>query len=140
MSKIQEPSRPWKILHMDRVTILPPRGDRSYNSSIAMVDKFSKTPILLPFNKDNEALLIWNKLISWNDILTKIISERYPKFTSEPLNHLHQLFGTKLSFSTAYHPKTDRLAKKRFQTLEDMVRRSCAYGLELKNCDLLMHD
>ncbi|MBW0563027.1 hypothetical protein O181_102742 [Austropuccinia psidii MF-1] len=45
----------------------------------------------------------------------------------------HQLFGAKLSFSTAYHPQTDGLAERMIQTLEEMVRRFCAYGLELKD-------
>ncbi|MBW0591287.1 hypothetical protein O181_131002 [Austropuccinia psidii MF-1] len=30
MMKIQEPSRPWEIVHMDWVTGLPPGGDRSH--------------------------------------------------------------------------------------------------------------
>ncbi|MBW0491034.1 hypothetical protein O181_030749 [Austropuccinia psidii MF-1] len=34
MTKIQEPSRPLKIFHMDWVTGLPPVGDASYNSCI----------------------------------------------------------------------------------------------------------
>ncbi|MBW0581842.1 hypothetical protein O181_121557 [Austropuccinia psidii MF-1] len=36
MIKIQEPSRPWEIVHMDLVTGLPPGGDRSYNSCLVM--------------------------------------------------------------------------------------------------------
>ncbi|MBW0540788.1 hypothetical protein O181_080503 [Austropuccinia psidii MF-1] len=51
-----------------------------------------------------------------------------------------QLFGKKLSFSTAYHPETDGLAKRMIQTLEDMVRRFCACGLEFKYCDGFTHD
>ncbi|MBW0499726.1 hypothetical protein O181_039441 [Austropuccinia psidii MF-1] len=40
MIKIQEPSRPWEIVHMDWVTGLPPGGDRSYNSCLVVVDRF----------------------------------------------------------------------------------------------------
>ncbi|MBW0485307.1 hypothetical protein O181_025022 [Austropuccinia psidii MF-1] len=54
--------------------------------------------------------------------------------------NLHQLFGTKLSFSIAYHPQTDGLAERMIQTLEDMVRRFCAYGLEFRDCDGFTHD
>ncbi|MBW0517189.1 hypothetical protein O181_056904 [Austropuccinia psidii MF-1] len=49
-------------------------------------------------------------------------------------------FGTKLSFSTAYHLQTDGLAERMINTLVDMVRRLCAYGLELKDCDGFTHD
>ncbi|MBW0499245.1 hypothetical protein O181_038960 [Austropuccinia psidii MF-1] len=31
MIKIQAPSRPWEIIHMDWVTCLQPAGDKSYN-------------------------------------------------------------------------------------------------------------
>ena len=40
------------------------------------------------------------------------------------------MLGSRLAFSTAYHPQTDGLAERIIQTLEDMVRRFCAYGLE----------
>ncbi|MBW0592420.1 hypothetical protein O181_132135 [Austropuccinia psidii MF-1] len=53
---------------------------------------------------------------------------------------MHQLFGIKLFFSTTYHPQTDGLAERMIQTLEDMVRRSCAYGIEFKECDGFTHD
>ncbi|MBW0553563.1 hypothetical protein O181_093278 [Austropuccinia psidii MF-1] len=85
------------------------------------------------------ALLIWNRVVSWTGIFTNIISDRDPKFTSALWTNLHQLFGTKLSFSTSYHPQTDGLAERIIQTLEDMVRRFCAYGLELKDCDGFTH-
>ncbi|MBW0560314.1 hypothetical protein O181_100029, partial [Austropuccinia psidii MF-1] len=137
--KIQEPSRPWKIGHMDWVTGLPTVSYRSYNSCLVIVDRFSKTQIFLPCHKDDTAmdtaLLIWNRVVSWTGIFTNIISDRDPKFTSALWINLHQLFGTKLSFSTAYHPQTDGLAERMIQILEDMVRRLCAYCLEFKDCD-----
>ncbi|MBW0519086.1 hypothetical protein O181_058801 [Austropuccinia psidii MF-1] len=117
MIKIQEPSRPWEIFHLDWVAGLPPGNDRSYNACLVIVDIF----------------------ISWTGIFTNIISDRDPKFTSELWKNLHQLFGTKLSFSTAYHPQTDVLAERMIQTLQYMVRRFCAYGLELKDCDGFTH-
>ncbi|MBW0588017.1 hypothetical protein O181_127732 [Austropuccinia psidii MF-1] len=124
MIKIQEPSRPLEIVHMDWVTGLPPGGDRSYNACLGIVDRFSKAPIFLPFHKDDTAmdtaLLLWNIVVSWTGIFTNIISDRDPKLTSALWTNLHQLFGTKLSFSTAYHPQTDRLAERMIQTLEDM--------------------
>ncbi|MBW0589035.1 hypothetical protein O181_128750 [Austropuccinia psidii MF-1] len=86
------------------------------------------------------SLLIWNRVISWTGIFTNIISDRDPKFMSVLWTNLHQLFGTKLSLSTAYHPQTDGLAERMIQTLKGMVRRFCEYGLELKDCDGFTHD
>ncbi|MBW0586884.1 hypothetical protein O181_126599 [Austropuccinia psidii MF-1] len=138
MIKIQEPSRTWEIVHIYWVTGLPPLGDRSYNVCLVIVDRFSRNPIFLAFHKDtamDTALLIWNRVLSWTGIFTNIISERNPRFTSALWTNLHQLFRTKLSFSTAYHPQIDGLAERIIQTLEDMVRGFCAYGLEFKNFD-----
>ncbi|MBW0532238.1 hypothetical protein O181_071953 [Austropuccinia psidii MF-1] len=118
--KIKEPRRPWEIVHMDW------------------------TPIFKPFHKDDTAmdtaLLIWNRVVSWTGILTNIISDRDPKFSSALWTNLHQLFGTKLSFSTAYHPQADGLAERMIQNLDNMVQRFCEYGLEFKDCDGFTHD
>ncbi|MBW0518981.1 hypothetical protein O181_058696 [Austropuccinia psidii MF-1] len=144
MIKIQKPSRPWEIVHMDWVTGLPPGGDRGYDACLVIVDRFSKTPIFLPCHKDDKemdtALLIWNRVVSWTGIFTNIISDRDPNIISELWTNIPQLFGTKLSFSTAYHPQTDGLAERMLQMLEDMVRIFCAYGFEFKDCDRFTHD
>ncbi|MBW0516156.1 hypothetical protein O181_055871, partial [Austropuccinia psidii MF-1] len=116
MMKIQEPGRPWEIVHMDWVTGLPPGGYRSYDACLVIVDRFSKTPIFLQCHKDDTAmdtaLLIWSRVLSWTGIFTNIIGDRDPKFTSALWKNPHQLFGTNLSFSTAYHPQTDGLAER----------------------------
>ncbi|MBW0583616.1 hypothetical protein O181_123331 [Austropuccinia psidii MF-1] len=109
MMRIQEPGRPWEIVHLDWVTSRPPGGDRSYNACPVIVDRFSKAPFFLPCHKDDTAmdtaLLIWNRLF----------------------------------FSTAYQPQTNGLSERMIQTLEDLVRRVCAYGLKFKDCDGFTH-
>ncbi|MBW0538614.1 hypothetical protein O181_078329 [Austropuccinia psidii MF-1] len=129
---------------MDWVTSLPPGGDKSYNACLVIIYRYSKTPTFLPFHKDDTAmdtaLLIWNRVISHAGLFKNIIGGRDPKFTSALWTNLHMLLGTKLSFSTSYHPQTDGLAERISQTLEDMIRRFCAYGLELKYSDGFTHD
>ncbi|MBW0519740.1 hypothetical protein O181_059455 [Austropuccinia psidii MF-1] len=56
MIQIQEPKSPWEIAHMYWVTALPPGGDSSFNQCLALVDRYSKTPIFLPFHKDDTAM------------------------------------------------------------------------------------
>ncbi|MBW0573761.1 hypothetical protein O181_113476 [Austropuccinia psidii MF-1] len=142
--KIQEPLRPWEIVKIHWVTGLPPGGDRIYNACLVIVDRFSKTPIFLPCHKDDTAidtaLLIWNRVVTCTGIFRNIISDRDPKFTSVLWTNIHQLFGTGLSFYTAYHQQTDGLAERMIKTLEDMVRTFCAYGLQFKDCDGFTHD
>ncbi|MBW0580695.1 hypothetical protein O181_120410 [Austropuccinia psidii MF-1] len=96
--------------------------------------------MFLPCHKDYTAVMICNKVISHTGLFQNIISDRDQKFTSALWANLHNLFGTKLSFSTAYHPQTDGLAERMIQTLEDMIRRFCAYGLEFKDSDGFTHD
>ncbi|MBW0572100.1 hypothetical protein O181_111815 [Austropuccinia psidii MF-1] len=86
------------------------------------------------------ALLLWSRVISHTRLFKNIISDRDPKFRSALWTNVHRLFGTKLSFSTAYHPQTDGLAERMIQALEDMIRRFCAYGLEVKDSDGFTHD
>ncbi|MBW0573208.1 hypothetical protein O181_112923 [Austropuccinia psidii MF-1] len=137
MIQIQEPKYPWEIVHMDWVTALPPGGDRSYNACLVLVDRYSKTSMLLPFHKDDTAMdtaiIIWNKAISHTGVFQNIISEKGPRFTSALCKNLHTLFGTNLSSPTAYHPLADGIAERMIQTLEDIIRGFCAYGLEFKD-------
>ncbi|MBW0535208.1 hypothetical protein O181_074923 [Austropuccinia psidii MF-1] len=86
------------------------------------------------------ALSIWNRVISHTGFFKSIIRDRDTKFTSALSTNLHKLLSTNLSFSTAYHPQTDGLAERMIQTLEHMIRRFCAYGLELEDSDGLTHD
>ncbi|MBW0464143.1 hypothetical protein O181_003858 [Austropuccinia psidii MF-1] len=129
---------------MDWVKALPPGGDRSYNACLVLVDRYSKTKMFLPFHKDDTAMdtviMIWNKVISHTGLFQNIISDREPKFISPLFTNLHNLFGTKLSFSTAYHPPTNGLAERMIQNSQYMIRIFCAYGLKFKNSDCLTHD
>ncbi|MBW0533490.1 hypothetical protein O181_073205 [Austropuccinia psidii MF-1] len=118
---------------MDWVTALLPSRDRSYNSCLVIVDRYSKAPIFLPCNKNDTDmdtdLFLWNRVISHTGLLKDIISEREPKFTSQIWTNINRLFGPELSFSTAYHPQTNGLAERMIQTLEYRIRIFYVYGL-----------
>ncbi|MBW0541360.1 hypothetical protein O181_081075 [Austropuccinia psidii MF-1] len=81
---------------MDLVTALPPSGDKSYNSGLIIVDRYSKTRIFLPCHEDDTAmdtdLLLWSRVISNTGLFKNIISDRDPKFTSALWTNLHRLF------------------------------------------------
>ncbi|MBW0499756.1 hypothetical protein O181_039471 [Austropuccinia psidii MF-1] len=128
---------------MDWVISLTPSGDKSCNCFLVSVDRYRQNPIFLPFHKNDTsmdtALFLWSRVISHTGLFKNIINYRDPKFTDALWTNLHRLFGTKLSFSTAYHPQTDGLAERMIQALHDMIRRFCAYGLELKDSDFFSH-
>ncbi|MBW0583968.1 hypothetical protein O181_123683 [Austropuccinia psidii MF-1] len=50
------------------------------------------------------------------------------------------MLGTKFEFSTAYHPQTDGLPERMIQTMEDILRRFCAYCMEYKDHNVFTHD
>ncbi|MBW0513473.1 hypothetical protein O181_053188 [Austropuccinia psidii MF-1] len=49
------------------------------------------------------------------------------------------MLGTKLPFYTAYYPQKDGLAERMIQTMEDILRRFCVYGMEYKDHEGYTH-
>ncbi|MBW0474716.1 hypothetical protein O181_014431 [Austropuccinia psidii MF-1] len=107
-------------------------------------DRHSKGVRCLPCHTEgtemDTALLFWNNIISTCGVPKIIISDRDPKFTSEFWTNLYGILGTKHAFYTAYHPQTDGLAERMIQTMEDNLRRFCAYGIEYKDHEGYTHD
>ncbi|MBW0472954.1 hypothetical protein O181_012669 [Austropuccinia psidii MF-1] len=54
--EVPEPCNPWEVVHMDWVTSLPPGGEKIDNSCVVIEYRYRKTPILLPFHKDDTAM------------------------------------------------------------------------------------
>ncbi|MBW0518552.1 hypothetical protein O181_058267 [Austropuccinia psidii MF-1] len=141
---IEEPKYPWETINMDWVIALVPGGKESFNAFLIIVIRFSKSVRFLPCHKEDtamdNALLFWNNVISTCGVPKIIIGDRDPEFTSEFLPTLYDMLGTKLSFSTDYHPQTDGLAERMIQTMEDILRRFCAYGMIYKDHEGCTHD
>ncbi|MBW0537293.1 hypothetical protein O181_077008 [Austropuccinia psidii MF-1] len=144
LQQIEEPKHPWETINMDWVTGLVPGGKENLNACLIIVDRFSKSMRCLPcHNKDtamDTALLFWNDIISTCGVPKIIISDGDPKFTSEFGTNFYEMLGTKIAFSTAYHPQTDGLAERMIQTMEDILGRFCAYGMEYKAHEGYTHD
>ncbi|MBW0549983.1 hypothetical protein O181_089698 [Austropuccinia psidii MF-1] len=129
---------------MDWVTVLVPGGKENYNPCLIIVDRFSKSMRCLPCHKEDTAmdtaLLFWNNIIYTCGVLKMIISDRDSKFTYEFWTNVYEILGNKLAFSTAYHPKTDGRAERIIQTMEDILRRLLAFGMECKDHEGYTHD
>ncbi|MBW0546873.1 hypothetical protein O181_086588 [Austropuccinia psidii MF-1] len=141
---IGEPKYPWETMNMDWVFRLVPGGKENYNACLIIFDMFSKSMRCLPCHKEDTAmdtaLLSWNNIISTCVVSKIIISDRDPKFTSEFWTNLYDMLGTKLAFSTVYHSQTDGLVERIIYTMEDILRRFCAYGMEYKDHEGYTHD
>ncbi|MBW0545190.1 hypothetical protein O181_084905 [Austropuccinia psidii MF-1] len=122
---------------MDWVTGLVPQGKETCNAFLVVVYGYGKSVRCLPYHKEdtamNTALLFWNNTISTCGVPKISMSNRDPKFTSELWTNLYDMLGTKAEFSTAHHPQTDGLTERMIQTMVEIIRRFCAYGMQYKD-------
>ncbi|MBW0515226.1 hypothetical protein O181_054941 [Austropuccinia psidii MF-1] len=144
LQHIEEPKHPWETINMDWVTGLVPGGKENYNACLIIVYRLSSSMRCLPCHKEDTALdtslLFWNHIVSTCGVPKIIISDRVTKFTSKFWTNLYDILGTDLAFSTAYKPQTDALAERMIQTMEYILRRFCAYGMEYKDHEGYTHD
>ncbi|XP_027171714.1 uncharacterized protein LOC113771319 [Coffea eugenioides] len=68
------------------------------------------------------AKLYLDEIIRLHGIPVGIVSDRDPRFVSPLWQKMQEMLGTKLSFSTTYHPQTDGQSERTIQTLENMLR------------------
>ncbi|MBW0509151.1 hypothetical protein O181_048866 [Austropuccinia psidii MF-1] len=88
----------------------------------------------------NTALLLWNKMIETCELPKILISDKDCKFTSELWKNLHDILQTNPAFSTSYQLQTDFLAERMIKTMENFIRRFCAYWMEYTDHKGLLHD
>jgi hypothetical protein len=93
---------------------------------MVVVDKLSKVAHFIPIKSTCKAIDIANifmkEIFRLHSIPKEIISDRDVIFTSNFWKSLFVGFGTKLLFSTAYHPQIDGQTERVNQVLEDMLR------------------
>ena len=68
------------------------------------------------------AQLYVDEIVRLHGVPVSIVSDRDPRFTSRFWLSLQTTLGTRLHFSTAFHPQTDDQSMRTIHTLEDMLR------------------
>ncbi|KAM2333980.1 hypothetical protein ACFXTH_011592 [Malus domestica] len=81
-------------------------------------------PVREKYHLNKLAKLFITKIVKYHRVPVNIISDRDPMFTSKFWVVFQEALGTKLLYSTAYHPQTDGQSERTIQTLEDMLRSS----------------
>ena len=76
------------------------------------------------------------RIVFLHGVPRTIVSDRGTQFTSKFWTQLHETLGTRLQFSTTFHPQTDGQAERVNQILEDMLR-ACALDYESSQDDNL---
>ena len=132
LQPIRIPEWKWDRITMDFVVGLPLTG-RKHDSIWVLVDRLTKSAHFLPvrtdYSLDKLAELYIKEIVRLHGIPISIISDRDPRFTSRFWGKLQEAMGTRLNFSTAFHPQTDGQSERVIQILEDMLR-SCAIDYE----------
>ena len=92
---------------MDFVVGLPLTG-KKHDSVWVVVNRLTKSAHFLPvrtdYSLDKLAELYIKEIVRLHEIPISIISDRDPRFTSRFWGKLQEALGTRLNFSTSFHP------------------------------------
>lgn len=118
------PSQVWEDVSMDFITGLPP--SRGYTAIMVVVDRLSKYThfAALPtrFDALRVAHLFVNTVVRHHGFPKTLVSDRDSVFLNKIWEEIMRLSGTKLNFSTAYHPQSDGQIEVRNRGLEQYLR------------------
>ena len=105
----------WEKITMDFVTGLP-RTQRQHDAIWVIVDRLMKFAHFLPVNFNDSleklAQLYVDEIVRLHGVPVLIVSDRDPRFTSRFLPSLQTTLGTRLHFSTTFHPQTNGQSKR----------------------------
>ncbi|KAL0561078.1 hypothetical protein IC582_001496 [Cucumis melo] len=122
------PEWKWENVFMDFITGLP-RTLRGFTVIWVVVDRLTKSAHFVPgkstYTASKWAQLYMSEIVRLHGVPVSIVSDRDARFTSKFWKGLHTAMGTRLDFSTAFHPQTDGQIERLNQVLEDMLR-ACA--------------
>ncbi|KAL0546694.1 hypothetical protein IC582_016606 [Cucumis melo] len=122
------PEWKWENVSMDFITGLP-RTLRGFTVIWIVVDRLTKSAHFVPgkstYTASKWAQLYMSEIVRLHGVPVSIVSDRDARFTSKFWKGLQTAMGTRLDFSTAFHPQTDGQTERLNQVLEDMLR-ACA--------------
>ncbi|KAL0553922.1 hypothetical protein IC582_007826 [Cucumis melo] len=122
------PEWKWENVSMDFITGLP-RTLRGFTVIWVVVDRLTKSAHFVPgkstYTASKWAQLYMSEIVRLHGVPVSIVSDRDARFTSKFWKGLQTAMGTRLDFSTAFHPQTDGQTGRLNQVLEDMLR-ACA--------------
>ena len=119
------PEWKWEEIRMDFIVGLP-RTQLGYDSIWVVVDRLTKVAHFIPVKESYRgpklAELYMSRIVCLHGVPKIIVSDRGSQFTSRFWQRLQESMDTRLNFSSAYHPQTDRQTERVNQILEDMLR------------------
>jgi hypothetical protein len=119
------PTWKWDEISMDFIVGLP-KTQKGNDSIWVIVDRLTKVarfiPVKAKYRGDKLAQLYIENILRLHGVPSRIVSDRGTQFTSRFWKSLHTTLGTRLDYSTTYHPQTDGQTERVNQIPEDMLR------------------
>ena len=96
---------------MDWITGLPPCGLMGYNSVFTVVNRTTQQVRILPcvlevaeMSSEATAKLLFEAVVRFYGLPDEVLHDRDPRFTADFWCELWKLLGSRVVFSSAYHP------------------------------------
>lgn len=128
LQPLEIPVWKWEKITMDFITKLP-KTQRGNDTIWVIVDRLTKSAHFLAIKESSSAEklaeIFIREIVTKHGVPVSIVSDRDTRFTSRFWERFQGEMGTRLHFSTAFHPQTDGQSERTIQTLEDMLR-ACA--------------
>ncbi|MCO5589360.1 hypothetical protein L7F22_043327 [Adiantum nelumboides] len=119
------PDSPWESISMDFIFGLP-KSIHGNTGIWTIVDRFSKQAHFIPVKKTIKAhqmaTLFISQIFKYHGLPSSIVSDRDPRMTSNFWKGLFENLGTRLNFSSAYHPQTDGQSEIANLTILDLLK------------------
>jgi transposase InsO family protein len=110
LQPLKIPEWKWEEIGMD-FTVALTHTQAGYDSIWVIVDCLTKVanfiPVKTTYPGAKLAQLYMSRIICLHRVPNMIVSDRGSQFTSMFSDKLHESIGTKLNFSSAYHPQID---------------------------------
>jgi RNase H-like domain found in reverse transcriptase/Integrase zinc binding domain len=122
-------AQPWQSIGIDFVGPLPESKNRdgAFDSITIVIDLLTAMVHLIPSRTNYKAKeiaeLMFEHVYKLHGLPKSIVSDRDVLFTSTFWQRLHDLVGTQLKMSSAYHPETDGSTERANRTVTQMLRR-----------------
>ncbi|KAL4020667.1 hypothetical protein IC575_019448 [Cucumis melo] len=125
LQPLSVPGWKWESVSMDFITGLP-KTLKGFTVIWVVVDRLTKSAHFVPgkstYTASKWGQLYMTEIVRLHGVPVSIISDRDARFTSKFWKGLQLALGTRLDFSTAFHPQTDGQTERLNQILEDMLR------------------
>lgn len=119
------PEWKWSGISMDFIVGLP-RSNRGSDSIWVIVDRLTKSahfvPVKTTYSAPTLARIFIRDIVRLHGVPDTIVSDRGSVFTSHFWQSFQEAFGSRLDFSSVFHPQTDGQTKRVNQVLKDMLR------------------